>query len=397
MHRLHARHRIILVLTFAIGHALPGPVAASVAQLARELPEADRYLDSGPSTLFEIGALEGRDWEIFESIRAAAFDGRGNLYVLDTGNPRILKFSPTGEFIAQIGRKGQGPGELTRPIGLLVVDDDIVVPDAAAGYVRYTQGGEYVATLHPAVPAYSRDMALSGGAVILPGGLGRATGAGGGVPILRLPLRGGAPAEEIFEASVPTIETTTSGSGESRTFTMRRPPVFSPKIHLTGGGPGQVAMVFGLDWSVRLIDDSGRLLAELTRPIHGRATTEADRQAVIDRRARASSGNVNFGGASRSSDAAMERPEFAPVVPAIRDLLGDGRGVLWVARETTPAGEGHPLIDVVTTEGRYIGTLRDQSLPIAFGADGRAAYVEHDDLGVARVVVRQLPPAWLDQ
>lgn len=397
MHRLDMCHRSILLLTLVAAHALPGSLAASASQSARSLPKADSYVDGSPGTLFEIGALEGEDWEIFESIRAAAFDERDNLYILDAGNPRILKFSPTGEFIAQIGRVGRGPGELTLPMGLLVVADDIVVPDAATGYVRYTQGGEYVSTVHPAAPAYSRDMALSDGAVILPAGLGRATGAGGGVPIVRLPLREGAAGEEIFEAKVPTIKTAARGTGESRTFLMRRPPVFSPEIHLTGGRPGEVVMAFGTDWSVRLIDGSGRLLSELTRPIRGRATTEADRQAVIDRRAKASSGNLSFGGASLSFDAAKERPEFADVVPVIRDLLGDGRGVLWVARETTPAGEANPLIDVVTTDGRYIGTLRDQPFPIAFGADGRAAYVERDDLGVARVVVRQVPPAWLDR
>ena len=35
----------------------------------------------------------------------------GNLYVLDTGNHRVQKFSPDGKYLATFGRQGQGPGE----------------------------------------------------------------------------------------------------------------------------------------------------------------------------------------------------------------------------------------------------------------------------------------------
>jgi hypothetical protein len=35
------------------------------------------------------------------------------------------------------------------------------------------------------------------------------------------------------------------------------------------------------------------------------------------------------------------------------------------------------------------------TLPNAFGPDGRAAFIEADDLGVQRVAVRRIPQAWL--
>ena len=47
-------------------------------------------------------------------------DGAGNLYVLDTGNHRVQKFSPDGKYLATFGRQGQGPGEFYYPSWLAV-------------------------------------------------------------------------------------------------------------------------------------------------------------------------------------------------------------------------------------------------------------------------------------
>ena len=45
----------------------------------------------------------------------AAFDSKGNIYVLDTGNNRIQKFYPNGTFTAQWGSAGNAPGQFNLP------------------------------------------------------------------------------------------------------------------------------------------------------------------------------------------------------------------------------------------------------------------------------------------
>lgn len=42
-------------------------------------------------------------------------DPAGNIYVLDTGNHRVQKFSFDGRYLATFGRQGQGPGEFYYP------------------------------------------------------------------------------------------------------------------------------------------------------------------------------------------------------------------------------------------------------------------------------------------
>lgn len=66
-----------------------------------------------------IGDIASEDGNVLFYMPAdIAFDGDGNVYVLDSGNHRIQKFNPFGEFITSIGNKGQGPGEFQFPMSL---------------------------------------------------------------------------------------------------------------------------------------------------------------------------------------------------------------------------------------------------------------------------------------
>lgn len=70
----------------------------------------------------EIGDIEAENEDVaFYMPLDFALDSDGNLYVLDTGNHRIQKFSPEANFLGTIGRKGQGPGEFNFP-GSLDID-----------------------------------------------------------------------------------------------------------------------------------------------------------------------------------------------------------------------------------------------------------------------------------
>lgn len=92
-----------------------------------------------------IGDIESEDENVlFYMPSGIVFDPQANMYVLDTGNHRIQKFSGDGKFLATIGNKGQGPGEFYYPQsmaldkeGFLYVSDSanqriqILKPDGA--------------------------------------------------------------------------------------------------------------------------------------------------------------------------------------------------------------------------------------------------------------------------
>jgi hypothetical protein len=80
---------------------------------------------------------------------------------------------------------------------------------------------------------------------------------------------------------------------------------------------------------------------------------------------------------------------WAPLVPSIRDLAVAPNGEIWVVRD--PAADGRSAVDVLTVEGRYLGTLAPGTpVPVAFTAAGDVIALETNDVDVQRLVVYQV-------
>ena len=71
-----------------------------------------------PVTALQGGHGNGKGQ--FDSPRGIAIDSAGNIFVADTNNGRIEKFSPGGVFITSIGTSGKGHGQFGEPNGLAV-------------------------------------------------------------------------------------------------------------------------------------------------------------------------------------------------------------------------------------------------------------------------------------
>lgn len=61
---------------------------------------------------------QGESPEAFWGPRGLAVDQNGRLYVMDTGNKRVVIFDPDGKFIAQFGTAGFEQGQFDEPVGI---------------------------------------------------------------------------------------------------------------------------------------------------------------------------------------------------------------------------------------------------------------------------------------
>jgi sugar lactone lactonase YvrE len=50
--------------------------------------------------------------------RGIAVDAKGNVFVSDTGNKRIVAYTANGKYIGEIGSEGMDPGQFSEPVGL---------------------------------------------------------------------------------------------------------------------------------------------------------------------------------------------------------------------------------------------------------------------------------------
>jgi hypothetical protein len=98
-------------------------------------PEKGLWQDQLESPLsFELIQIFGTDYPderaVFSginSINGVKTDSSGNLYILDYGARMLVKFSPTGEVLWKMDKRGRGPGDIENPLGMAVNEETIVI------------------------------------------------------------------------------------------------------------------------------------------------------------------------------------------------------------------------------------------------------------------------------
>jgi hypothetical protein len=76
-----------------------------------------------PYAMAQAWGSQGSGEGQFDIPSALALDGRGQLYVADTGNHRVQAFDTDGAFVAAWGSYGKGDGQLNGPTGIVLTSD----------------------------------------------------------------------------------------------------------------------------------------------------------------------------------------------------------------------------------------------------------------------------------
>jgi len=94
----------------------------------------------------QIGSADKSDKYIFSSIDGLDVDDNGHIYVLDSRVAEVKVFSQDGEYLRSIGGRGQGPGEMQRPLFLqITADNELVVHDyATQHFIYFSLDGQFL-------------------------------------------------------------------------------------------------------------------------------------------------------------------------------------------------------------------------------------------------------------
>lgn len=396
------------------------------------LDAPDRPLVVAPEPVFSVGGFDAPDWATFGDASNVAFDGRGHLYILDRQTNVVTEVDTQGEFVRTIGRPGEGPGELSSPFGFtLTADGGVAIFDLGhRGWVVYDAEGEFVGNVQVdmgeiGLPGDDVAPHPMGGAVGSVGGRIRMGGPGapaGGDeeeaapsrPISYFALSEGDSSRVIYSAwdmpEAPEGEEQSLSTSGGGSLQLRMPVLraFEPGLHSAVLPDGRVAVVDSIGYRVKIVDMDGSLTEVLERPIQPTAVTAGIQERERDRRreeaAEGSGGGMvvmigGSGGGRTQADgmsemmrARIESMIFAEEIPVIERMAADRAGRIWVQRSSGTPGEAGPT-DLLTADGRYLGTLAPDALriPAAFGPDGLMVRIEEDEFDVPTLIVERMP------
>lgn len=422
--------------------ALVATATSVVSAASAAAQDRDRPLDAGFEEVYRVGGVAAPDWAQFTRPGTVAFDGSGNLFVLDILAEEIVVIGPEGQLVHTIGGPGEGPGEF-RSAGDMVVwrDGRIAVADMAHGaYQLFDPAGDLERMVSmgaddsPFAGMTTMRMAIRGapdggslfaqGMPDMLGGFGAAMAEMMGTDIEtpdrvddhgleRLDLSGEVvAAETVLQAWSPPSEPAPelSASDVTNVSAIMRSAFgqlthYEPRLLWDLLPDGTIAYSDSSAYAVRLLAPDGSVRAVLTRPLRPERVTPRIRaatieQAIEDFQAEAESAPEEARGlmelVTGSGDVIREGIENAPFfdeIPVMRAIRATWAGSLWVQRRGQEPWDDEGPIDVFGADGQYVGTFGEglTEMPNAFGPDGRVAFVELDEFDVPTIVVRTVP------
>ena len=360
--------------------------------------ESDERLRLPVAELVSIGELEGDDPYLFGYFVGTALLPDGRIVTVDDGSNELRFFDADGQFLYAEAGRGEGPGELLSPHGLLrersggvrVLDrqsistysdsgafEDRVRIDTESFQLHFPNGmirsTHYLVPGHRVLATYSPSAEAADDYRVSP------PGTTGVIRPIQGYLLGPPDAEAVTRiGELPGLEQL--APGHSAPFSLI--PFFRSQFVVAGGEPLRLFLIDSGDPDIRVVDQAGAEVGSIRYPWEGDPIEDSDRAAwldvFIDENPYFAEQRAEF----LSAWAQARLPDRAPIIDrAFVDQLGR----LWLKR-FPGAGRETSRFDIFQPDGTHDGWFEVEG-DVA-GADATADLflgVHRDGQGVTRV------------
>jgi len=329
--------RIGLLLAFLESAAL-GAQPTVVSYPRTDRAPARWTVDARP--ILEIGGQDGTGPAELTNVVGVGRQSSGTIIIADGTTRELRAFDARGHFLKRWARRGRGPGELPELDGVSMEGDTLLAIDGRQAVHLFAPDGAWLRSLilpevpgHLVNPVFGSLSAVDAVLRLRAGSLDMKTPIRhDSAWIARVSLADSG--VRVF-AALPLEPTFPMGPGGR----YRYPLGFAPGP-LAVARTGRVCVAFSADYHITCTDSLGRALSIVQRDVTRRAVTDSARQAFRAVAAgRRPDGTSRFEGSLRAQrEQVAAATEFAPVFPAISQLLLARTGDLWVRRYATEDG-----------------------------------------------------------
>ncbi len=285
-------------------------------------------------------------------------DESGNVYILDSKAQHIKKFDSNGKFLKLIGREGQGPGEFSRPSGLVCSGDKLVAWDMRAfRFSLFTLDGEPIKSVRHSFIEQGNPQkmrALPSGEFV--------------VGIEKVHFDPKTPQDfsiVLYSAEMEKVKTIYSHQVWRNIWGIpdagNIPLPFAPYIHWDLTPDGRIVIGYSDKYEIGIYDREEVELATISHTYEPVKVTQLDREFFFKSVSYTQSSPDGTVTTTEPPPAFKEHVKFPEFKPAFSHLVVDSDGNILVCPYGKDKKEEYKSFDAFDPEGNFIGRVRIES------------------------------------
>ena len=278
-----------------------------------------------------IGEVSGREEYMFSIIRGVAVDDLDRMYIVDYRHANVRAFDASGEHLLTIGKEGQGPEEFSRPGGVAITPDNLLMVDDMGNRIVkfFTLDGKFVKSFSTAkIRMYTRTMFSKKGFMLA----------------LTTDIDPQNPVYEIrkfdldfnFQKIIRTCPTPLPG----------RLNPFHPVFYYQIDRDGNIVYGFPESYEIQILDPEGEILRRITKDYTPIEISEEEKEE------------------ERKGIPEGIRVEFLKHYPPFRTFSVDDEGRVIVQAQERFEGKLRFVYDVFDDEGYYVAKFHLEARPL---------------------------------